>query len=157
MPVSRFNNLLRLTHSAVRPWIKLQETNICGPKDQRYSAVLIIQCSALSFIRRIDTRPFQRTRRNITMTWPVNSPRKWPVTRKKFPFDDVIMISYVEGICQMPFTGTGHEQGKRHFTLRGQLPFFFQFIRVSIFRFKWWCILLQQNVLYKILSVATAS
>ena len=23
--------------------------------------------------------------------WPVNSPHKWPVTRKKFPFDDVIM------------------------------------------------------------------
>ena len=22
---------------------------------------------------------------------PVNSPRKWPVTRKMFPFDDVIM------------------------------------------------------------------
>ena len=26
--------------------------------------------------------------------WPVNSPHKWPVTRKMFPFDDVIMISY---------------------------------------------------------------
>ena len=24
--------------------------------------------------------------------WPVNSPHKWPVTRKMFPFDDVIMI-----------------------------------------------------------------
>ena len=24
--------------------------------------------------------------------WPVNSPRKWPVTREMFPFDDVIMI-----------------------------------------------------------------
>ena len=24
---------------------------------------------------------------------PVNSPHKWPVTRKMFPFDDVIMIS----------------------------------------------------------------
>ena len=23
--------------------------------------------------------------------WPVNSPHKWPVTRKIFPFDDVIM------------------------------------------------------------------
>ena len=23
---------------------------------------------------------------------PVNSPHKWPVTREKFPFDDVIMI-----------------------------------------------------------------
>ena len=25
--------------------------------------------------------------------WPVNSPHKWPVTRKTFPFDDVIMRS----------------------------------------------------------------
>ena len=24
--------------------------------------------------------------------WPVNSPHKWPVTGKMFPFDDVIMI-----------------------------------------------------------------
>ena len=25
---------------------------------------------------------------------PVNSPHKWPVTRKMFPFDDVIMLSH---------------------------------------------------------------
>ena len=25
--------------------------------------------------------------------WPVNSPHKWPVTRKMFPFDDVIMVN----------------------------------------------------------------
>ena len=24
--------------------------------------------------------------------WPVNSPHKWPVTRRIFPFDDVIML-----------------------------------------------------------------
>ena len=29
--------------------------------------------------------------------WTVNSPHKWPVTRKMFPFDDVIMVGY--GIC----------------------------------------------------------
>ena len=27
---------------------------------------------------------------------PVNSPHKWPVTRKMFPFDDVIMTSLNE-------------------------------------------------------------
>ena len=27
---------------------------------------------------------------------PVNSPHKWPVTRKMFPFDDVIMFTLVE-------------------------------------------------------------
>ena len=27
--------------------------------------------------------------------WPVNSPHKWPVTRKPFTFDDVIMMKHV--------------------------------------------------------------
>ena len=30
--------------------------------------------------------------------WPVNSPHKWPVTRKMFPFDDVIMFTKLLGI-----------------------------------------------------------
>ena len=30
--------------------------------------------------------------------WPVNSPHKWPVTRKMFPFDDVIMITYFQNM-----------------------------------------------------------
>ena len=39
------------------------------------------QCSAsLAFVRGIHR-------------WPVNSPHKWPVTRKMFPFDDVMMKS----------------------------------------------------------------
>ena len=38
------------------------------------------QCSAsLAFVRGIDW-------------WPVNSPHKWPVRWKMFPFDDVIML-----------------------------------------------------------------
>ena len=28
--------------------------------------------------------------------WPVNSPHKWPVTRKMFPFDAVIMIAEID-------------------------------------------------------------
>ena len=31
--------------------------------------------------------------------WPVNSPHKWPVTRKMFPFDDVIMVYMVKKYC----------------------------------------------------------
>ena len=31
--------------------------------------------------------------------WPVNFPHKWPVTRKIFPFDDVIMV-HVDGLLQ---------------------------------------------------------
>ena len=34
--------------------------------------------------------------------WPVNSPHKWPVTRKIFRFDDVIMIRQPP-CCVMPF------------------------------------------------------
>ena len=40
--------------------------------------------------------------------WPVNSPHKWPVTRKIFPFDDIIMILmyYIHiWIATMMFTG----------------------------------------------------
>ena len=33
--------------------------------------------------------------------WPVNSPHKWPVTRKMFPFDDVIMWRKIPKSCQM--------------------------------------------------------
>ena len=32
--------------------------------------------------------------------WPVNSPHKWPVTRKMFPFDDVIMICAPTSLSQ---------------------------------------------------------
>ena len=31
--------------------------------------------------------------------WPVNSPHKWPLTRKMFPFDDVIMKHTGDGMC----------------------------------------------------------
>ena len=30
--------------------------------------------------------------------WPVNFPHKWPVTRKMFPFDDVIMHNVDESV-----------------------------------------------------------
>ena len=39
--------------------------------------------------------------------WPVNSPHKGPVTRKMFPFDDVIMLQHVATTCccEIYFTG----------------------------------------------------
>ena len=38
--------------------------------------------------------------------WPVNSPHKWPLTRKMFPFDDVIMPQLQVGnlVVQSPLT-----------------------------------------------------
>ena len=47
--------------------------------------------ASLAFVRRIHR-------------WPVNSTHKWPVTRKRFPFDDVIMW------C----TGTNLQPGHLH-------------------------------------------
>ena len=41
--------------------------------------------ASLAFVRGIHRRP-------------VNSPHKWPVTRKMFPFDDVIMYFVITGI-----------------------------------------------------------
>ena len=34
--------------------------------------------------------------------WPMNSPHKGPVTRKMFPFDDVIMVSYRSIVASRP-------------------------------------------------------
>ena len=47
-------------------------------------------------VSRLFTQPFiqAQMKENIKAPrhrWPVNSPHKWPVTRKMFPFDDVIM------------------------------------------------------------------
>ena len=41
--------------------------------------------ASLAFVRGIDR-------------WPVNSPQKWPVTRKMFPFDDVIMKAHIPAL-----------------------------------------------------------
>ena len=36
--------------------------------------------------------------------WPVNSPHKWPATRKMLPFDDVIMVSRAPNSLYMVHT-----------------------------------------------------
>ena len=35
-----------------------------------------------------------------THRWPINSPHKWPVTRKMFPFDDGMMWHNVENVTK---------------------------------------------------------
>ena len=40
--------------------------------------------------------------------WPVNSPYKWPVTRKIFPFDDIIMVKYKLWSDSRIYTRTWH-------------------------------------------------
>ena len=43
----------------------------------------------------------------------VNSPHKWPVTRKMFPFDDVIMVHMIERVTNMTM-GCGSEKRLIH-------------------------------------------
>ena len=40
--------------------------------------------------------------------WPVNSPHKWPVTRKQFPFDDVIVLHFVSFCCDFTVRTSTH-------------------------------------------------
>ena len=44
--------------------------------------------------------------------WPVNSPHKRPVTRKLFPFDDVIMACSLMGFYERHNAADNCEQGK---------------------------------------------
>ena len=55
---------------------------------------------------------------------PVNSPHKWPVTRKMFPFDDVIMTMIVLFLgCKNPLAVQQHNEtiGHDHCSLMGWL------------------------------------
>ena len=40
--------------------------------------------------------------------WPVNSPHKWPITRKNLPFGDVIMIAHDTRSTEKAFTQFHH-------------------------------------------------
>ena len=58
--------------------ISIVYSTVCSGADQRkYESSLL-----LAFVREIHR-------------WPVNSQRKGPVTRKMFPFDDIIMVIYL--------------------------------------------------------------
>ena len=55
--------------------------------------------------------------------WPVNSPLKWPVARKMFTFDDVIMMGYsisqvlcTSGLASYPYP-SGHIHRHRAFVI----------------------------------------
>ena len=48
-----------------------------------------------AFIQGADQRKHQSSASLAFVRWPVNSPHKGPVTRKMFPFDDVIMRCFV--------------------------------------------------------------
>ena len=54
--------------------------------------------------------------------WPVNSPHKGPVTRKIFPFDDVIMWLEAEGKKRLIDNFQHGDMVLRRLLLRGQMP-----------------------------------
>ena len=73
--------------------------------------------------------------------WPVNSPHKWPVTRKMFPFDDVIM-SLSNVLC--------NEEMKTQFNdayMHGRAEVDFELWRKSI---QLWFIRHPQNILLSV-------
>ena len=75
---------------------------IMGTISSQITSLTIVYSTVYSDV---DQRKHQSSA-SLAFVWgihrrPVNSPHKWPVTRKMFPFDDVIMITYVA----FPLTG----------------------------------------------------
>ena len=50
-----------------------------------------------------DQRKHQNSASLAFVQWPVNSMHKDPVTRKRFPFDDVIMVFSIIGLTFIPY------------------------------------------------------
>ena len=85
-----------------------QKTGICSPvmwHEQHYNdvimGVMVSQFTSLTIVySTVDSDADQRKHQSsVSLAFergiqqgPVNSPHKWPVTPKMFPFDDVIMI-----------------------------------------------------------------
>ena len=59
---------------------------------------------------------------------PVNSPHKWPVTRKTFPFDDVIMGGFLHEAHKRTSNGGNVFMPRRHhgFVAHGHYFFFWR-------------------------------
>ena len=63
-----------------------------------YNVIMVTMASQITSLTIVySTRSISKKRSKLRVTglcvwWPVNSPHKWPVTRKMFSFDDVIMF-----------------------------------------------------------------
>ena len=102
-----------LTHSGLSmTWIILGPGNGLSPVPGHYDDVIMgtiaSQITSLTIVYSTvysdtDQRKYQSSAslafvRGIHRR-PVNSPHKWPVTRKVFPFDDVIMPNHYLSLC----------------------------------------------------------
>ena len=112
-------------------------TTVCSGADQRKH-----QSSApLAFMRGIHR-------------WPVNSPHKGPVTRKMFPFDDVIMIAITPQQSRMgPPHAKCHNSFliKKHMYISGTTNYF----QVEIWLEYWKLPPKWQNLLYRLFWFTT--
>ena len=75
MPYSHYNDVIMGAMASQITSLAIVYSSIYSGADQRKHQ----SSASLAFVRRIHRGP-------------VNSPHKWPVTRKMFPFNDVIML-----------------------------------------------------------------
>ena len=89
--------------SGSKPFLKYYTVNVMSVNGLVMQAVSASHCngviiSAMAFqipsLTIVSSTVCSRCRSKKTSKSPVNSPHKWPITRKMFPFDDVIMIRY---------------------------------------------------------------
>ena len=75
---------------------------IMGAMASQITSLIIVNSTAYSGA---DQRKHRSSASLAFVRWPVNSPHKWPVTRKMFPLDDVIM--YADNYVNL-LRGTGY-------------------------------------------------
>ena len=93
-----------MTHSPVKNQMEHYSDIIMGAIASQITSLTIIYSTVYS---NADQRKHQSSM-SLAFVWeihrgPVNSPHKWPVTRKMFPFDDIIMLLWTMG-CLEPTT-----------------------------------------------------
>ena len=82
------------TFKVMQDFIKHCNDVIMDMKASQITSLTIVYSTVYS-------RGDQRKHQSSVSLWPVNSPHKWPVMRKMFPYDDVIMISKHYMWCQI--------------------------------------------------------
>ena len=85
---AHYSDVIMITIASQFTDVSIVYSIVCSSADQRKHQ----NSRSLAFVRGIHR-------------WPVNSPHKGPVTRKVFPFDDVIMISdsmFATTVCLRP-------------------------------------------------------
>ena len=95
--LSIFANSFSVDQGSVSPRLKITIRQILTPRHygDAIMGAISSQITSLTIVYSTvysdaDQRKHQSSA-SLAFVWPVNSPHKWPVTRKMFPFDDVII------------------------------------------------------------------